>query len=190
MQNNILHKIAEKGIYEFYAILKRNKNFENLKNMKNSDNMTPRDIARIKPVTFKNIMSLASLDDMIMTPIMVTAKYYGLSATKLIREMKNDNLMRTNSIKYNTIKYFSKYKEKPIVKSFLENMENIKEDEFEKEIETEENMEEDEFEKQIEKIMKKEEIKEEKKYYNNPIYYFFALPIIAFALHYIFQIWQ
>lgn len=108
--NNVLHLIAENGLYELYEIIKKNENFDRMKNMTNLDNMTPLDIAIIIPIKIKTLISCIIGNQEGIITYRAMKPYLSKSVNKLIKEMTIDNLLTNGTLKYKIILYLSKYK--------------------------------------------------------------------------------
>ncbi len=104
--NNILHLIAKSGLSDFYDIIKKHPNFDNIKNVKNKNGFTPYDIAKSYPFFIKYLISKLSNNPVFCVPILVTQHYYFESTFELIEKMKNDCL--NDSFNYNNIKEYLK----------------------------------------------------------------------------------
>jgi hypothetical protein len=109
--NNILHLIAQCGLYEFYERIKNHKDFHKIKNVPNDNNMTPCDIALARPRIFNGLFAIVFQNPMIIIPIMVTSSYYNKSISNLLDAMMLDNLVSTRSKKENTKLFFQKFAE-------------------------------------------------------------------------------
>ena len=106
--NNILHLIAEHGLYEFYERIKNHKDYDKLKNVPNDFNMTPFDIASVQVRAFRKTVAYRYQNPFTLIPIMVTEKYYSESVPKLLKQMKQDNLQLTRT-EFENAKLFFKH---------------------------------------------------------------------------------
>ena len=105
--NNILHLIAENGLFEFYMKVRDHRDFDKMKNQCNNLSMTPHDIISARPKLFKCIFSVVFQDPMTMIPAMVTSSYHNDAVPKLTDAMACDDIMLTRSNRENSKLYFS-----------------------------------------------------------------------------------